>query len=495
MKRITLWMMAIALGFSLAACKPKTPDDQKVTGTLAENSVGPGSSEETPQEISGEETDETSEENSTEEEEPQKEEDAPSEPIPVTGDVMEDFLSGAIKLTVKDNLNGNLAYFNASIELSREYSYEELLQTLTGFSEDEGLQVVSSSYGKLEPLSIEGNWYCLCVCMKDMYSSPKLYLILQEQDDALILSLVCDSYDRTETIVSKSGLVEVNCYFGTEGSYRYEYAPNENGEYILIQTRDITYNEVVPWMFEENSPMHDRLKKMVKRLDLESMEDCPVDYVIGIITTVGEDTYYEFDCPEKDFVSEIEEFAAEYEIKNSTSKEVSQAVKQYATDCLVDERYLDDNASKEDFEILVTKEYEIVDAELQGEQYTMADMKGIWKCVAVEVEGSVEKPEEGRETRLTIKAAAGDDYICNYKDVRDGEVLENILSKKLIYCDYPLYEGCGNDAWSAMMNYSTDDENEAYYLAIIDENTVVVQHFFTLGEGMGVGYYTFERDE
>jgi hypothetical protein len=81
----------------------------------------------------------------------------------------------------------------------------------------------------------------------------------------------------------------------------------------------------------------------------------------------------------------------------------------------------------------------------------------------------------------------------------EGFINKSFYQQKIESLDEPLYDGCGNEAWSVRFgDESEKNENgypihEEYYATLLDKNTLLLQQYFTIDGGPGVSYQTFKR--
>ena len=133
------------------------------------------------------------------------------------------------------------------------------------------------------------------------------------------------------------------------------------------------------------------------------------------------------------------------------------------------------------------------------------DMQGTWLMVGGEIEGDVWEAIPGNYEILSISLepnpADGTEMLFADMEARDyeGIINKSFYQQKIESLDEPLYDGCGNEAWSVRFgDESEKNENgypihEEYYATLLDRNTLLMQQFFTFDGGPGVSYQTFKR--
>ena len=133
------------------------------------------------------------------------------------------------------------------------------------------------------------------------------------------------------------------------------------------------------------------------------------------------------------------------------------------------------------------------------------DLMGTWLMVGGEIEGDVWEAIPGNYEILSISLepnpADGTEMLFADMEARDyeGIINKSFYQQKIESLDEPLYDGCGNEAWSVRFgDESEKNENgypihEEYYATLLDRNTLLLQQYFTIDGGPGVSYQTFKR--
>ena len=115
-------------------------------------------------------------------------------------------------------------------------------------------------------------------------------------------------------------------------------------------------------------------------------------------------------------------------------------------------------------------------------------LEGDWILSSVEVEGSEWTPEEaGIESEISISVTE-DDATATY--FSKTEYTNDKFEAELEILEEPVYEGCGNDEWKVKFHTynSTFGEDEEFYATLIDEKTLLLQHFYPFDGAQGVSY-------
>lgn len=133
------------------------------------------------------------------------------------------------------------------------------------------------------------------------------------------------------------------------------------------------------------------------------------------------------------------------------------------------------------------------------------DMQGTWLMVGGEIEGEVWEAIPGNYEILSISPGPnpvdGTEMIFVDMEARDyeGFINKSFYQQKLESLDEPLYDGCGNEAWSVRIGDESEKNDngypihEEYYATLLDVNTLLMQKYFTIDGGPGVSYQTFKR--
>ncbi len=120
-------------------------------------------------------------------------------------------------------------------------------------------------------------------------------------------------------------------------------------------------------------------------------------------------------------------------------------------------------------------------------------MTGTWVLVSGHTDGYEFTAEEaGLESELTVKKASGK-LDASYWIQSDAKY--ESFDAEAIYRDMSLHEGCPNDEWCVEFvvksgNFSDEDE---FYATLIDDDTLLFQHFFPFDGTTGVSYMTYKR--
>lgn len=140
----------------------------------------------------------------------------------------------------------------------------------------------------------------------------------------------------------------------------------------------------------------------------------------------------------------------------------------------------------------------------EGALYSPAELQGVWIQTGTEIEGSIEEDLPGRFNSLVFRT----DWVGNEKtllassetsDYSQFPAEGRYYNQELTLLEYPLYEGCGNDVWSVRVGEESPLNENGYpeetetYVTLLDQNTLLQQHYFSFDGGPGVSYQTYKR--
>ena len=147
-----------------------------------------------------------------------------------------------------------------------------------------------------------------------------------------------------------------------------------------------------------------------------------------------------------------------------------------------------------------------------GALYSPAELQGVWLIASSEIEGEELEAlpgdfdtlvfqtgwggeESEQKTLLATAEYGGGGYMVREDDFSAYQEWEVTL------LDDNLYEGCGNEVWSARIGEESPlnehglPENTETYVTLLDQNTLLQQKYFSFDNGTipGVSYQTFKR--
>ena len=140
----------------------------------------------------------------------------------------------------------------------------------------------------------------------------------------------------------------------------------------------------------------------------------------------------------------------------------------------------------------------------EGALYSPAELQGVWLQVGSEVEGDVSETMPGSFNSLVFRT----DWVGNEKTLLASSETSDYsqflaegryYNQELTLLEYPLYEGCGNDVWSVRVGEESPLNENGYpeetetYVTLLDQNTLLQQHYFSFDGGPGVSYQTYKR--
>ncbi len=126
------------------------------------------------------------------------------------------------------------------------------------------------------------------------------------------------------------------------------------------------------------------------------------------------------------------------------------------------------------------------------EQMGLADLAGSWEMVSGEIEGYTFYTDEGG---MIAYLDFTEDGRATYREAQPGDPWEIHEDMAVEMQDVPLYDGCGNEAWSAQL--ITGDPDLEWYVTLLSRNILRFMQFayFDDEEYPVVFLATFERME
>lgn len=141
-----------------------------------------------------------------------------------------------------------------------------------------------------------------------------------------------------------------------------------------------------------------------------------------------------------------------------------------------------------------------------GELLSPAQLTGTWILASGMVEGWEWDARDEREYGVLFFDSTWDEEIAGPTLQADyesragwGEMRESFYDRELILLDEPIYEGCGNEKWSVRigpespLNEHGYPKETDYYVTLLDDNTLLLQRYYTIDGGPGVSYSYFKR--
>lgn len=133
------------------------------------------------------------------------------------------------------------------------------------------------------------------------------------------------------------------------------------------------------------------------------------------------------------------------------------------------------------------------------------DLPGTWLMVGGEVEGDIWEAIPGNFEILVFtpgmdpKGESETVYVDMEARDYEGLLSDFFYQEMIVPLDEPLYEGCGNEEWSVRIGEESEKNEygfpiyEEHYATLLDSNTLLMQHYFTIDGGPGVSYQIFKR--
>lgn len=140
----------------------------------------------------------------------------------------------------------------------------------------------------------------------------------------------------------------------------------------------------------------------------------------------------------------------------------------------------------------------------EGALYSPAELQGVWLQVGSEVEGDVNETMPGSFNSLVFRTDWAGDEKTLLASSETGDYSHlfaegRYYDQEITLLEYPLYEGCGNDIWSVRIGEESPLNENGYpeetetYVTLLDQNTLLQQHYFSFDGGPGVSYQTYKR--
>lgn len=133
-----------------------------------------------------------------------------------------------------------------------------------------------------------------------------------------------------------------------------------------------------------------------------------------------------------------------------------------------------------------------------GDLYCPAELKGTWMLVTDDTNGDSSPMLPGHFETLVIKEAwtadsAGFIADMEQKDYFGTYMVDSFYNQKVELLDYPVYDGCGNEVWSARIHRdeSEDPRYSEYTFTLTDRDTLLMQKYSPWDERMTE--YTYHR--
>lgn len=139
-----------------------------------------------------------------------------------------------------------------------------------------------------------------------------------------------------------------------------------------------------------------------------------------------------------------------------------------------------------------------------GDQYSPAELQGVWLQTQYEIEGDFGDLMPGRLESLIFRPDRSGDrktlLVTSESRIYDGYLIEEEFSgTDITVLDEPLYSGCGNEKWSVRIGEQSPLDENGYpintevHVTLLDQNTLLQQRYFSIDGGPGISYQTFKR--
>lgn len=141
-----------------------------------------------------------------------------------------------------------------------------------------------------------------------------------------------------------------------------------------------------------------------------------------------------------------------------------------------------------------------------SEPCSFEELEGVWLQTGYEIEGEIGETMPLNFNSLVFRASgAGDVQILlassEEEYIGGFSYYGNYYERSVTLLNEPLYEGCGNEVWSARVGDNSPLSEEGYpleiefYVTLIDRNTLLQQRYFSYDNGTVpmVSYQTYKR--
>lgn len=138
-----------------------------------------------------------------------------------------------------------------------------------------------------------------------------------------------------------------------------------------------------------------------------------------------------------------------------------------------------------------------------GTQYTPSELVGTWLCVGGEIEGAQWEamPTELTSLVIYVTSDGGPLVLCADLEERNyyGQMRYSNCGQFMEVLEDPLYQGCENESWSVRVGEASAlDANgnpleTEIHAALVGENQLLLQRYYTLDGNRAVSYQTFWR--
>ncbi len=181
----------------------------------------------------------------------------------------------------------------------------------------------------------------------------------------------------------------------------------------------------------------------------------------------------------------------------SIAQNLQQALVEKTSDAVVEkEKENESTVGAEDVKSPVSEEMDVLDTD---------DLPGTWLMAGGEIEGDIWEAIPGNFEILVFTPGMDpqgeSETIYVDMEARDYEGNLSTFDYQLLTerLDEPVYEGCGNEEWSIRIGEEAEKNENGYpiyeerYATLLDQNTLLRQHFFTTDGAPSVSYQTFKR--
>ncbi len=141
-----------------------------------------------------------------------------------------------------------------------------------------------------------------------------------------------------------------------------------------------------------------------------------------------------------------------------------------------------------------------------GALYSPAELQGVWLQTGSEVEGDINATMPERFESLIFRTDWSGDAKTLVASAENGDwdgfaYGDGYYDSQITLLEEPIYSGCGNEVWSVRigeespLNEHGYPENVETYVTLLDQNTLLQQHYFSFDNGTipGVSYQTYKR--
>ena len=134
-----------------------------------------------------------------------------------------------------------------------------------------------------------------------------------------------------------------------------------------------------------------------------------------------------------------------------------------------------------------------------GDLYSPAELDGVWLQVSSEIEGDNSPTMPGWFNSLIFRQGESETLVEAQTGNWLGEFYTEYEDQSIEVLDEPIYSGCGNEKWSVRIGPEAEKSESGYplgeerYVTLLDQDTLLMQMYFSIDGGPGVSYQTYKK--